>query len=397
MPPETTDLSDRASFSLMAGGPLYRLFLRTGLARAPLELLHRRALVLAAIAWLPAAVLAAATGNLLVGSSPVPFLGDVEAHVRLLVVLPLLLAAELPVHERLRGVLRQFIDRDYVPEAERPKFDAAIASAVRLRNSPLLEFAILVLVYTAGQWLWRSQIAYGGATWYTSGDGAAHGLTLPGYWYALVSIPLFQFIGFRWYMRALIWIRLMWQISRLKLSLIATHPDRSAGLGFVGNSIFAFGALLFAHGALLSGWIADRVFHNGNNALDFQVEAAVLIAAIVTVSLAPFCVFTPLLLAAKRRGRRQYGWLAARYSEAFERKWIHGQRPADEPMLGSADMQSLADLGNSYAIVQETRLVPFSVRHITQVALITALPLLPLAFTILPFRALVTQALKILA
>jgi hypothetical protein len=268
---------------------------------------------------------------------------------------------------------------------------------VRLRNSPLLEVAILVLIYTGGHWLWRSQIAYEGTTWYATSDAAGLHLTLAGYWYAFVAIPLFQFLGFRWYVRGLIWMQLLWRISRLKLNLIATHPDRCAGLGFVGNSVFAFGPLLFAHGALLSGWIADRVFHHGDSALDFQVETVILIASIVAVALSPQFVFTPAILAAKRRGRREYGLLAAQYTQAFERKWVHGERPAGEPLLGSADIQSLADLGNSYSIVQETRLMPFSVKHITNVAIITALPLLPLVFTILPFRALVKQALKILA
>lgn len=386
----------RIDFSLMVGGPLYQIFLRTRLALAPLGLLHRRTTVVAGIAWLPAALLAMASGHFLPSSGHVSFLYDVEGHIRLLVVLPVLLAAELPVHERMRGVLQQFVDRRYIPPAERPKFDAAVVSALRLRNSPLLEIGILLLVYTAGHWLWRSEIAYGRSTWYATSDGSTFSLTLPGYWYAFVSIPLFQFIAFRWYVRLVIWFRLLWQISRLQLHLISTHPDRSAGLGFVGNSTYCFGPLLLAHGALLSGWIADRVFHDGNSALDFQVQATVLITCIVTAILAPLCVFTSPISAAKRRGRREYGLLAAQYSQAFERKWIHGERPLDEPMLGSPDMGSLADLGSSYTVVQQTRLVPFGVKHITNVAIITAAPLLPLAFTILPLRSLIAQSLKIL-
>jgi hypothetical protein len=392
MKPAMPQTSDDAGFSLVAGGLSHRLLLRTGLTRDPVDLVHRRAIVLPALAWLPAAVLALASGLFLPGSSQVPFLNDIEAHVRLLVVLPLLLVAEIPVHERLGRVLRQFIARNYVPPDERPKFEAAVASAVRLRDAPWLELGIFVLVCTAGHWLWRSQVAHEGATWYATPVG----LTLPGYWYAFVGIPLFQFIGFRWYMRCLIWIHLLWQISRLRLHLIATHPDRSAGLGFVGNSIFAFAPLLFAHGALLSGWIADRVFQDGRNALDFQVDAAVLIGGIVAVSLLPFCMFMPLISAAKRRCRREYGLLAAQYSEAFERKWVLSERPAGEPLLGNADMSGLADLGQGYMVVQETRLVPFGVKHITNVAIITAAPLLPLAFTIWPFGALIKKVLSIL-
>jgi hypothetical protein len=382
-------------FSLIAGGPLYQLLVRSRLLRPPLDFLQRRVVVLTAIAWLPLLVLSAIDGRLLPGHDFVPFLYGVEGHVRLLVVLPLLLTAELPVHARLRGVIAQFVQRNLVPLEEQPKLNAAVEQALRWRNSMLLEVAILVLAFTAGHWLWRSQIAFEGSSWYAIVSGSTFDLTLPGYWYAYVSIPLFQFMGFRWYVRLFIWARLLWQISRLRLNLIATHPDRAAGLGFVGNSLFAFGPLLMAHGALLSGWIAFRVFQNGNSALDFQVEAVVLIALVVVVIMSPLVVFVLPLSEAKHRGRREYGLLAAQYTQAFDRKWIHGERPADEPMLGSGDMQSLADLATGYEIVQETRLVPFNIRGVIQLALITAAPLLPLGFTILPFRSLIMQAIKI--
>src|SRR2546425_12714064 len=40
-------------FSLVLGGPLYQLLLRTRMARPPLDLLHRRMAILALVAWLP--------------------------------------------------------------------------------------------------------------------------------------------------------------------------------------------------------------------------------------------------------------------------------------------------------------------------------------------------------
>lgn len=387
--------SDRPDFSLMVGGPLYQLLARSRLLRPPLGLLERRVLALTAFAWLPLLLLAAIDGRLLPGKDYVPFLYDIEGHVRLLVVLPLLLAAELPVHQRLRSTIRQFVERNLVPAEERPKFEAAVATAMRLRNSVVLEALILLLAVTAGHWLWRSQIAFEGSSWYAVATGDGLELTLPGYWYAIVAIPLFQFVGFRWYMRLAIWAWLLWRISRLRLNLIPTHADRAAGLGFVGNSSYAFSLLLLAHGALLSGWIADRVLLDGSNALDFQVEAFVLVCCVVALIVAPLCVFAGPLAAAKRRGRGEYGRLVSSYTQAFDQKWIHGERPRDEPMLGSGDMQSLADLSTGYEIVQEMRLVPFGLKLVTQLGVITAVPLLPLAFTILPFRSMIMQAIKI--
>ena len=38
-----------------------------------------------------------------------PFLADIEVHIRFLLVLPLLILAELVVHQRMRPVVRQFL------------------------------------------------------------------------------------------------------------------------------------------------------------------------------------------------------------------------------------------------------------------------------------------------
>lgn len=80
---------------------------------------------------------------------------------------------------------------------------------------------------------------------------------------------------------------------------------------------------------------------------------------------------------------------------AFDQKWIYGKRSANEPMLGSGDMQSLADFATDYKIVQDARLVPFGLKLPNPLAIITGLPLLSLAFTILACRSLIIQAIKI--
>jgi hypothetical protein len=81
---------------------------------------------------------------------------------------------------------------------------------------------------------------------------------------------------------------------------------------------------------------------------------------------------------------------------AFERKWIEGEKAADEPLLGTGDVQSLADLASSYALVQDTRLLPFGVAVVSNLAIMTALPLLPLIFTVLSLDSLVMRLFKIL-
>jgi hypothetical protein len=382
-------------FSLVLGGPLYQLFRRAHLSGPGLELSLRRIWVITLLAWLPLLVLSALEGRAIGPATKQPFLHDIEAHIRFLVAVPVLIAAELIVHQRIRTVVRQFVDRGIIRPADVPRFDAAIESALRLRNSVGLELGLLFLVWTVGTWLWRTRIALGTGNWYALPTPGHLQLTTAGYWYAWVSIPIFQFILLRWYLRLFIWFRLLWQVSRLDLHLVSTHPDRAAGLAFLGKSAHAFGPILFAQGALLAGVIASRVLFGGQSLLAFKIEAAGLIGFFVLFLLGPLTLFTPRLARAKRQGLAEYGQLATRYVEGFERKWVKGESGRDE-LLGSADIQSLADLGNSYALVREMGVVPFGLQDITRLAITTAVPLLPLGLTIFSLEELAVRLLKII-
>jgi hypothetical protein len=393
---KNTFLQESTDFSLVLGGPLYQLFRRAHLSGGHLELLRRRILLLSLFAWLPLLLLSLMNGDALGGAITIPFLHDIEAHTRFLVALPVLVAAELIVHLRIRPAVQEFVKRNMIVPEEMPKFHAAIDSAMRLRNSVGMEVGILVLVYTLGQWIWWSQVAIGAATWYATPQDTHLNLTAAGYWYAFVSVPFFQFIFLRWYFRLFIWFRFLWQVSRLNLNLTPTHPDRAGGLAFLGKTAYAFGPILFAQGALLSGIIATQILFEGKSLLSFKVEIAGFVAFFVLFILGPLCVFTPPLLNAKRKGLGEFGKLASRYVQDFEGKWIRGSAPKGEELLGSGDIQSLADLENSYAIVQEMRAVPFGIRDVTPLVVASAVPLLPLMLTVFSIEELVTQLIKIL-
>jgi hypothetical protein len=381
---------------MVLGGPLFQLFRRTHLSGDALELLHRRILVIAALAWLPLLLLSLLDGRAFGVAVKIPFLYDVEAHARFLIALPVLIIAELVVHRRISPVVRRFVERGIVVTEDLPKLNAAVNSALRARNSVALEASLLFLVYTLGLWIWRSQIAVGAATWYAMPEATHLNLTLPGYWYAYVSIPIFQFILLRWYMRILIWFWLLWQVSKLNLHLTAAHPDRSGGLGFLGKASYAFGTILFAQGTLLSGLIASRVLYQGQNLLSFKMDAAGLIGAMVLFILGPLVMFSPQLDRAKRKGGAEYALLANRYVFAFEEKWIRVAAPDVGELLGTGDIQSLADLGNSYLVVGEMRLVPFKTLDVLRLAAATAAPLLPLTLTIFSLEEVLTRLFKTL-
>jgi hypothetical protein len=269
-------------FSLVLGGPLFQLLRRAHLSDDALMMVRQRIIVIALAAWLPLLVLSALAGQLWAGSTGVPFLLDIEVHVRFLVVLPLLIFAELVVHRRMRPLLQQFLERNLIPENALTRFEAAIASAFRLRNSVLAEVLLIAFVYGVGILIvWRQYFALDAATWYATPAAGGSQLSLAGMWYGYVSLPIFQFLLCRWYFRLFIWARFLWQVSRIELSLVPTHPDSLGGLSFVSGQVYAFTVLAVAHGALVAGSLANRILFLGAELTQFKLEIAALVVFMV--------------------------------------------------------------------------------------------------------------------
>lgn len=388
---------EQVDFSLVLGGPLFQLFRRAQLTDDALLLVRRRVIVISLIAWLPLLVLALAEGHLLGGNVAVPFLRDVDVHIRFLAAMPLLIIAEIVVNQRMRPAASCFLERGIVPDESRQRFDAALAAAIRLRNSVLAEVLLIAFVYTFGILVvWRQYAVIDTATWYAAPGSGGNSLTLAGMWFGFVSLPFFQFLLCRWYFRLFIWARFLWQVSRIPLSLIPTHPDRVAGLGFLSNAVYAFAVLAAAHGAMLAGLLANRIFYTGARLPDFKVEVAVVVVFVIILALGPLLLFVPQLAQAKRAGLREYGGLAERYVREFDTKWLRGGAPAGEPLLGSADFQSLADMGNSFEVIRTMRVAPIGRQDILRIVAATLAPVAPLGLTMMPLEDLVRMLIGII-
>jgi hypothetical protein len=382
-------------FSLVLGGPLYQLWRRLHAAGPTLDLLVRRVIAIPLVAWLPLLVFTVFEGVAIGHVVPVPFLYDLDAHARFLVAIPLFLLAEVLIHQRIRLVVRQFVDAGIVTPEVLPGFRAAIDRAMRLRNSLAVELVLAVGVFGFGWMFWTEMSSLATSTWYAIVDPAGRRFTLAGRWYTHVSIPIFQFLLYRWYLRLFVWFLFLWRVSRLDLRLTPTHPDRAGGLGFLASAPIAFAPVILAQAIVLSALIAGRILFQGEtlNAYRYVIAAFVILQLVLV--LGPLCVFAPMLLALKRRGRREYGALAARYTREFHEKWIEGA-PPDEPLLGSADIQSLADLANSYEVVRGIRAVPFGRDTIIQAAVPALIPFAPLALTVVPAEEILKKLMGML-
>ena len=385
---------EQADFSLVLGGPLYQFFRRSHLSGDTFELAARRIVVISLFAWLPLLLLSAITGELWGGATAVPFLTDVEVHVRLLVAMPLLILAELVVHRRMRLVVRQFLDRKLIPEDARPRFDDAIAAVMRLRNSTSIEL-LIALVYGVGVFgIWRLYAVLDQTAWNTVPAVEARAFArghvvhvrerapVPVHAAALVLSPV--------------------HLGALPLAGLANRAESRADASRSGRrprlpliTAYAFVPLAVAHGAVLSGMIANRILHVGTSLMAFKVEIAVVVVFVQCLVFVPLLLFAPQLAQAKRNGSRvRHARRAIRARVRCE--MAARRRPPTEALIGSADIQSLADLGNSFEVVRTMRAALVTRDAIVQLGIATLIPLAPLLLTIMPLEELVKKLFGIL-
>jgi hypothetical protein len=386
-------LDEPPDFSIVLGGPLFQLLRRAHLEGDHLELLYRRLIFFVGITWVPLFLLAT-VGPFAGSAGRLAFLRDIEVHARFLVALPALIAAELLVHLRMLPLARRFVECHIISLEDLPRFYRAVESAFGLRNSIPLELGLFAAVYTLGLLFWHRRFGIEVATWYAM-PGGRWNLTAAGFWYVFISIPVIQFILLRWYVRFLIWYRFLWQVSRIPLNLIPTNPDRAGGLSFLGGVSFNFAPVLFAQGAMLAGLIASNVLYHGGKLLSFKLYAGTFVAFFVFVIFGPLLMFAPQMARARRKGLGDYGLLAQRYVEGFRDKWIMDHSTHSEELLGTGDIQSLADLANSYTVVQEMRVVPFSWRDISRLAVVTAAPMVPLLLLVWSPEEVILRVMKV--
>jgi len=383
-------------FLLVEGGPLYRIENRVGLIKARTPVMVRRAVIAAALTWIPLLILSVVKGTAYGSNIPVPFLRDFSAYSRFLVGLPLLLLAEIVIGPRIAGTAEHFVTSGVVVQKDFDAFDTAVARNLRLRDSVLVEVIILILSYIFTFTAFRITAVHV-STWYAIRTGTGMSMNLPGWWLILFCTPLWGFLLLRWLWRLFLWFRFLSMVSKLDLQLFPTHPDESAGLGFVGEAQRFFGLLLFAYSFGTAGVIANALIYDKVPLQNYAPAIASYAICALLVLILPLAIFTPRILAAKRKGLQEYGTLATAYTRAFQNKWVLGENPQHEALLGSDDIQSLADLGNSYAIIAKMGALPVDLRSILHLAVAALLPMAPLLLAVMPLKDLLKLLFKVLA
>jgi hypothetical protein len=364
-------------------GVLSAMGVRPASSRAVL----RGCVLLAALTWLPLAVIAAIEGG---SASVEPLVRDLSVHMRLLVGVPLGAFATFRLNTRCAEVHRRLVDEGYVHD---PAVMAHIAETEERPTRSVWVSLILLLMAIA-----LSQVSFWGVVTTTGAitgeklERVAHGPA--GIWYAWVALPIFYFVFLRLLLRWGLWVRSVGMIASLPLDVDAAHPDMAGGIGFVAGPSRTLTFALFATGAVLAGAWETMVLHDEASAASFIAPIALWVVIALITAFGPLVAFAPLLNRTQRAGKHAYGSLSIRYIRSFRQRWL---APSSVPeLLGTPDIQSLSDLNGSFAPVHHMRLVPFGPGEILIAAGGALLPMLPFALTRVPLSKLLSGFLKTL-
>jgi len=275
-------------------------------------------------------------------------------------------------------------------ENQIPEFRSTIRSAMKFRDSNLSELAIIAIAYVSVAFTILLQLRTTTSSWLSADVNGARHLTLAGWWYALISLPVFHFFLYRWLFRLLIWVRVMYRLSRLDLHLVPTHPDRAGGLGFIGESMPATSVIVLAISAALCSEIATQVVLGEVTLEQFAYSYGIFVAIITVAFAGPFVVFAPKLVAVKRKALMDYRALGIRWGQLFEKKWM-GPAANDVP-ISNVEISALAGFDRSYSVIRRMKPIPLDFADLRGVILAALLPLIPFLGSQIPLE----KALRLL-
>src|SRR5262249_50693074 len=152
------------------------------------------------------------------------------------------------VGERLLGNVGQItidrlFDEGFVPASSMASVRALLRRVEAFRNSGTPEAVLLVGAVCVGFAVLLGWVAPSGPV-YGRVEVRFGGVLL---WYALVSLPTFQFLMWRSLFLWALWVWVLFGLARTPLRLVPAHADRRAGISFLKMPTVVYcSVLLFA-------------------------------------------------------------------------------------------------------------------------------------------------------
>lgn len=375
------------------GGPVHRILLKMKLENEPKSVFLRKILFFSLLTWLPLLIFNLISSTVLNPGLKLSLLTDYVVWARFFIALPVLLIAERIIKLYVGNSLVHFLESGIISDNNLAAYESLLLKLNKIRDSKVAETIILIIAYVVVLSFWRiTDKANLTSTWIFSGNGD---ISTAGYWYYFVSAPVFQFFLYRMIFKFLLWAVFLFKVSRMELNLIPTDPDLSGGLRFLGVAQNFFCLIGMAQTCVVSAQIAEWITINNTQLTDYKIMIVANILVLSLLFLSPLLFFTKKLAAVKLKGILQYGVVAHKYVHAFDDRWVKGINPDNEKLLGTGDIQSLADLFNSFQIVEKMRTIPFDMRQFVAIIIIIAVPFFPLITFVIPPKEILQSLIKL--
>lgn len=340
---------------------------------------HRELECLVLFAWGPLLVIGVVES--LLGEEWEPLLLDPSVHVRLLVTLPLLIAADAAIDALTAAALATFAQAQLVVDSARVQ---QVEAAFRRETAaPVVEVFLAASALLAGVSALKD---WGLVHLVSRGPGIAIA------WYALVGLPLVSFLLLRCLWRWAVWCRALARLARLPLRLVPEHADATGGLSFVQFPVMGFALVAAALSSAMAGQWGAQVIVEGVHLEKFTTWCIALSVVGVAVGVGPLLTFTPALFLARGRARAEFDRLSLRYGRAFHARWIEGDGGPDSVLIGTQDLSSFNDHLQASKHARAMRVLAFGPMILKMLVIAVVLPMTPLLLVEVP----VTTLLKLL-
>jgi len=367
--------------TLFRGDCLDRLLDRCGLCRDLPSGTARRILALFLLCWPPVLILSFLQGFALGPTMRTSFLFDLAAYGQFFLGIPLMLAAEPIVERQIISAGLHFVASGLVPGSSAKRCAESIEMAGKMARSRWTTGFCLIVAYGL-TWLWLGRELQGDwETWHATGTDARKSLTMAGAWAGIIAVPIFNFVWLRWLCKIATWIWFLRRMSAIPLRLVAGHPDRMGGLGFLSSVQTSFGLLIFSFGAVIGTNFIYRATVSPSPFWEFASWGPVVGFAIGAPGafLVPLTLFTRKLQDLKMAAALDIDSIIQLRLEGLDEESVQCDGPAVELHKQLRRRFSVARrFADEYEQVRKLRVVPFDLRSVAQLFGTAVLPMLPI-------------------
>ncbi len=363
-------------FSLYEGDLVNRFFGAIGLGPRKVSHLTGRALILMIATWVPTAGLALWGGQASLVVDASNFFADYAAYAQFLVGLPLFVVAEAVASRATRSAGIELAMSGVVKAKDLAGLKAINGTVARARRSWISDLVCLLIAISLsaaviGSELYNLHQANDpmALTWHAVFSAGGWHISKPGWWEFGFALPLLNYWWLRQIWKIVLWTWYLYRVSRFRLDLMPTHPDRTAGIAFISTVQGHFAWLILAYGVSnVAATVGYKIAVEGAPIWLPPVWGPILgfIVIAPTLFLLPLFMFTRQLARAKTWALLRYGERVRAHSALFEAEVLKRQKITEATQPSVIDVAVMDQVAKQFDRIEHMRVVPFDFRSIAQ-------------------------------